>query len=190
VQRTFCEKIAFYEGVTRSEIEERTKQLIAFFSQNSVPIDMKAITYKESPNKNASAAFIDSAMAKLGVPDVVNAIAGGRFDAVFNNDSRANYILIRDLVRFRACLYNFPYRSLPARYPFVFRKVKVKHPIQSLWHVFIEEVLTRRHKVAHGDTLANETSWETLRLDAVKLEVLMQGLMYAAATYLAAPRLP
>ena len=122
------------------------------------------------------------------VPDIVTAISGGKLDVVFDNDRQTNYLLKRSLLRFRSTLFKFPYRSLPAEYSFKFRtgKVKDRGSEQSLWHAFIEEVLTRRHKVAHGDTLANETTWETLKVDIAKLEVLLQGLTYAAAAYLVA----
>lgn len=185
MQRSFCEKIAGYEGVERKEIEERIKQLIAFFSKNSVPIDMRAFTYKESPNKNATSAFIDAAMAKFGVPDIVTAVAGGRYDVIFDNDQHSTHILSRDLRRLRARLFHYPYRPMPAKYRFRFREAGgPKSKTQSLWHTYIEEVLIRRHSVAHGDTLENETTWTALTTDAQKLEVLMHGLLFASAAYL------
>lgn len=186
MQRTFCEKIAFYEDIPLADLNERIRQLVAFFSQNSVPIDMQAFTYKESSNKNATAAFIDKALGKFGVPNIVNSISEGKLENVFDNDKRTNYVLVRDLKRFRSRLYTFPYLALPPEYEFKFGKPKEKG--QTLWHSFIEEVLVRRHKVAHGDTLDNETSWEGLQTDTVKLEVMMQGLMYSAACYLVAPQ--
>ena len=185
MQRTFCEKIAFYEGISSSEINERIKQLVTSFSQNSVPIDMQAFTYKENSHRNATIAFIDKALSKFGVPNVVNSISGGRFENVFDNDKRTSYVLVRDLKRFRSRLYKFPYLPLPREYEFKFGRSEERG--QTLWHSFIEEVLVRRHKVAHGDTLDNETSWEDLQTDTVKLEVMMQGLMYSAACYLVAP---
>ena len=183
MQRSFCEKIATYEGVPQVEINERIRQLIVFFSQNSVPIDMQAFTYKENPNKNATSAFIDKALARFGVPNVINAISGGRLENVFDNDTRTNYIIIRDLKRFRSSLYDFPYAALPTSYAFHYEKPRGQG--QTLWHSFIEEVMIRRHKIAHGDTLDNESTWEDLKSDATKLEVMMQGIMYAAAGYLA-----
>lgn len=46
MKRAFCKKIAFYEGVEEKEINKRINQLVAFFDNNSVNIDMDAITYK------------------------------------------------------------------------------------------------------------------------------------------------
>ena len=186
LQYTFCEKIAFYEKVEQTEIKERVKQLIAFFSEYSVPIKIKAFTYKESTNKNATANFIDMAFARIGVPDILASIAGGRFEVVFDNDDQTNVKLLRDLTRMRPFLSRFPDRCLPKHYTPFARQPKSGSlkARQSLWHAYIEEVMIRRHKVAHGETLANETTWRDLRVDIVKLEVLMQGLMYSAASYL------
>jgi len=186
LKRAFCEKMAFYEGIDRKQIDDRIRQLIAFFDTNSVPVDLKAITYKEAANKNATSAFIDAAMAKFGIPNITSAISSGSFEVVFDNDPRTDYRLLRDIVRFKSHLYDFPYRELPQRYNFTFRGQGA--PVQTLWHAFIEEVMTRRHSVAHGDTLENETTWEDLSRDALKLEVLMHAIMYAAASHLTRSR--
>jgi hypothetical protein len=180
------ETLSELNGTMYSQLPPFLIRRLAFFGQNSVTIDFKAISYKENPNRNPSINFIDNAFAKLGVPDIVGAISGGKLDAVFDNDRQTNYLLKRSLLRFRATLFKFPYRPLPADYTFRFRAGKARDRVgeQSLWHAFIEEVLARRHKVAHGDTLANETTWETLQVDIAKLEVLLQGLTYAAAAYL------
>lgn len=102
IQFTFCEKIAFFEGAKREEIDERIKQLKTFFGQNTVPVDLKAFTYKESPNRNPTANFVDTAFARIGIPDILQSISSPRFEVVFDNDNRTNYILQRDLSRFRA----------------------------------------------------------------------------------------
>lgn len=185
MQRSFCEKIATYEGVERGDIEDRIRQLIAFFSKNSVPVDMSAFTYKDSANKNPTSAFIDSAMGKFGIPNIVSAVAGGKYDVIFDNDRFSTYILSRELRSFRSRLFHYPYRNMPSVYRFRFRGGSGMSKVQSLWHAYIEEILIRRHSVAHGDTLDNETSWAALKMDVLKLEVLMHGLMFASAAYLA-----
>lgn len=183
LQRTFCEKIAFYEGVEKKQIDERIKQLIAFFNKNSVPIDLKIITYKEAANNNPTAAFIDSTMSKFGIPDIVKSISGSKFDAVFDNDTRYRYTLNRDLKRFQSLFYHFPYRSLPELYQINFRSGN-RRTTPTLWHAYIDEMMTRRHSVAHGDTQENDTTWEALEQDTHKLEVLMHALLHSSAAFL------
>ena len=144
---------------------------------------MSAFTYKENPNRNPTSDFIDRAFQELGVPNVIHSLNRGRFQVVFDNDFRTDYQLRRDLIRMRACLYKYPFKSPPSPYNFS-RGKPVEKKMTSLWHDFIETIMQRRHRVAHGDTLTNESTWEVLRQDSVKLEVLMYGIVYSSATYL------
>lgn len=66
VQISFCQKIAFYEGVPKEEINQRVAQLKAFFSANHVNVDLHAFTYKENANRNSGPDVIEAALAKLG----------------------------------------------------------------------------------------------------------------------------
>ena len=143
VQQTFCEKIAFFEGVKKEEIDERVKQLKAFFVQNTVPVDLNAFTYKESQNKNPSANFIDAAFKKIGIPDILASISGNLFEVVFDNDRRTDYKLLRDLARFRSHFFTFPYRKISARYGLYGVKSKPGSgkPATSLWTVYVGEML-------------------------------------------------
>lgn len=181
MQRTFCMKIAFYEGVSNAEIEKRVTQLISFFSSNNVKVDMSAFPYKENANKNPSPAFIDATLGAIGVPSVLAALKGGRFEAVFDGNHHTDYMLRRDLRRYQSTLYHFPYRALPPPYTFNRNKDKAEG---SIWWEFINGVMNRRHSVAHGDTLENETSWSELRTDALKLEVLMFAIIYHSCGFL------
>ena len=184
IQRTFCQKIAYYEGIPSSDVDGRIKQLIRFFSKNSVPIDMSAFTYKENSNKNPSSSVIDSTLERLGVPHILASIAIPAFEVVFDNDERTNLRLNRDIVRFISHLYYFPFKSIPSPYSPDWRKAKGEKNFQTLWHTFVEDVMTRRHNIAHGNTLSNETSWEELHRDADKLRVLMYGVLFSATSFL------
>jgi hypothetical protein len=185
MQYEFCRKVAFFEGVPKDEVEHRISQLKAFFSKNTVNIDLKAFTYKENVNKNPSNDFIQSSMSKLGIPDVLNLIAVPAFEVVFDGDERTNLLLDRKLKSLVSSLYNFPFKELHGS--FEIKKVGASKPKKAgstLWHAFIEDMMNRRHAVAHGDSLNNDTTWEELRRDSSKLRVLMYGLIFSACSYL------
>jgi hypothetical protein len=55
---------------------------------------------------------------------------------------------------------------------------EAKSKPQSLWVTFVEEVVTRRHKIAHGESLLNFASSQELEVEVDKAEVLMSGLLY------------
>lgn len=183
VQRTFCLKIAEFEGVSPKETESKVRQLITFFTKNSVLVDMKAFPYKESVNKNPSNTFIDASLEKIGVPSALSLLDLPAFKTAFQNDDRLTYQLNRKLRRLISHFHSYPFRTLPESYrptKSIIAKGKLG---QSLWYAFIEELMIRRHKIAHGDTLSNEASWEDLKQDAEKLKALMYGLIFAVCSF-------
>lgn len=182
MKRAFCRKIAFYEGVEDREIEKRVRQLIDFFDNNSVKIDMDYFTYKENPNKNPKASFIDAMFERFGIKFVVNSIAVPAFEVVFGNDAGENFVLRREMKRFRSTLYHFPFTAIKKTY--AFRRINKNEFVETLWHSFIEEIMTRRHSIVHGDVIGNQSTWEELASDVGKLHILMHGLAYSAADYL------
>ena len=184
MQRTFCEKIAFYQGVEQADIDQRIKQLIAFFSTQNVSIDLDAFTYKENRNRNPGPDVIESAFAKLGVPSMMQSVSDGLFDNIFKNDTSLTFCLRRDIRRFQSLLYKFPYKLLPETYKFNYKVKPRQAGGAGLWQAFIEEVMRRRHSIAHGDTVANESNPTELNADIEKLEVLMYAILYSSTTYL------
>lgn len=182
MKRSFCERIVYFEGVPPREISNRINQLVAFFDKNSVAIELEAFSYKQSSNKNPSVDFIDTMLSKIGVPSAIHSISGSRLELVFDNDRRTNFTMLRDIKRFRSHLFHFPYKPLPPEYHF--NKPKSKPTSNTIWHTLIEEIMIRRHSIAHGDTMDNIADHETLRTDIIKLDVLMHGLMYTSAAYL------
>lgn len=178
MQRAFCQKIAYYEGVQPSEIDTRINYLISFFESNSVPIDMDAFPYKENANKNPGYAYIDKIFEKFGISNIIRSLDIPQLSSVFNGDERAYYILSRNLIRSKAHAYYFPYKGMSKSYIFQRLKGKVALP-QTIWHTFIEDMLVRRHKIVHGDTLSNISTWDELYWDVKKVNVLMFGLVYS-----------
>ena len=186
MQRSFCQKIAYYEGVPGNDVETRIKQIISFFARNPVSIDMEAFPYKQNPNKNTSPSVIDSALERLGIPNILSSIATPAFEVVFDNDERTNYRINRAMVRLISHLYYYPFRQIPEPYSPAW--TKAGRTSQTLWHTFVEEVMAQRHNIAHGDTLSNDTSWEELQRDVEKLRVLMYGVLLSATTFLTQPK--
>lgn len=188
MQRAFCEKMVYFEGVPDKDQMARVNQLIAFFTKNSVQIDLQAISYKQNDNKNPSPSFIDTVFEKLGIYSMLNTLADSRLEDVFKNNSRLNYTLLRDMSKFRSYLYSFPFNSPPPEYTFkkIEKKEKKVALDNTIWHDYIDEILTRRHSIAHGDTLNNDTTAEQLESDILKLEVLMYGVLYSATSQVSA----
>ena len=183
LKREFCLKIAYYEGVEKKEVDKRVNQLLRFFDKNSVDIDLSAFKYVENPNKNPSVDLIQTSLNKVGVPHVLHSIGGSDFTSVFDGNSRTDWVVRRKMRRSVASLYSFPFRSLAD--VFTFDRGKPAKGQTTLWHEYIETVMTRRHSIVHGDTIENNSSDTELARDAEKLLVLMYGLAFSVSTWFA-----
>lgn len=184
IKRSFCEKIVFFEGVASREIDDRIRQLIDYFSVNSVKVDPRAFTYKENNNRNVSAQFLNRSLERLGLPRVIEGLSTPSFEVIFSGDAKASYVLLRRLRGARSKLYHFPYKRLPTELELGAVKKAVSK--QTLWQQFLDEVLDRRHRVVHGDILTNPASLNDLVSDVLKLRVLMNGLALGVSQYLRA----
>lgn len=184
MKRTFCEKIAFYNGIEQSEIDQRIKQLTTYFSAQDISIDFDAFTYKENKNRNPGPDVIESAFNKIGVPSMLKSISANRFENIFKNDNGLSFDLRRDMKRHHCKLYKFPYQPLPKKYSFNHKSKSKGGDETTIWHEFIEGIMRRRHTIAHGDTLSNETNHQELHQDIEKIEILMHGILYSSTTYL------
>ena len=183
LKREFCYKIAFYAGVEQREIDKRIKQLMVFFNKNSVDIDLSAFKYVENTNKNPSVDLIQASLSKVGVPNILHSIGGNDFTSVFDGNSRTDWVMRRKLKRSVSSLHSFPFRSLGS--VFSFERAKPGKGQTTLWHEYVEAVMTRRHSIVHGDTIENTSSATELGRDAEKLLVLMYGLAFSVSTWFA-----
>ncbi|MBW6524808.1 hypothetical protein KZ810_15010 [Sphingomonas sp. RHCKR47] len=186
MKREFTLKIAQIDGASESDINKKSRQLAKFFATNSVKIDLGAFPNKENTNKNPSSSMVDTAFQKYGIRSILYCLHGSNFEAVFDGDSASNVLVSRQIKRMRATLFHFPYRELPADYTLTdWDGKKGEVPPSSLWQDFLGNILRRRHGIVHADTRDNPTSWESLRADTDKLEILFAGLTYAASSLLA-----
>lgn len=183
MKRSFASRIVFFDGVEEKEIDRRVNQLISFFDKNSVPVEMDAFSYRENTNRNATASFIDLSLSKIGVPNAIYSLSKTPLTNMFDNDSRTNIVVLRDLRRFQAHLYSFPYRILPPEYNFDYNASKGVSS-NTIWHTLIEEVMSKRHVIAHGDTMEMIATHNEIGSDIQKVDVFMHGIMHSASSYL------
>lgn len=178
LKRTFCEKIVFYEAVPPGEIEKRVTKLVEFFDKNSVAIDFDAFTYKENVNKNSSPNNIEKSFDKFGVKGVLSAIDTAKFTCVFDGNPSICSALMKELDGLRANLLKFPYEKLDDDYFRLPGHGSLAADTNTMWHTYLEEIISRRHKIVHGDTLENLATVKMLNSDVDKAEVLMHAIMH------------
>ncbi|WP_363351207.1 HEPN domain-containing protein [Methylocystis echinoides] len=179
LQRTFCHKILFFEGVEQRHIDKRVTQLTEFFEKNSVSIDLDAFQYNENPNKNPSASVVEAVFDKIGISSILTCVSGRYFEGVFEDSINKSFLINRNIRRWRMIFYHYPYHTPPKDFKISPMQVKGRSD-RTLWHDYIDTVLTRRHAVAHGD-LGNEATSNELASDIMKLSVLMHAIAYGVA---------
>lgn len=185
IRETFCRKIVYYEKIEEKDIRGRMTQLDAFFMSNSVKIELNAFNYNENPNKNPSPKNIDRPLKIFGLEDILQRISTEKILNIFEGSASSEYMTLRQMSKFRSTLYRFPYKALPSNYQFLKPKKASKKQISpSIWETFLDEVLERRHAVAHGDTMENIGHINVLRENVKKLEVLMYAILYCVSNSL------
>jgi hypothetical protein len=179
LKRDFIQRISFYEGVPQKDIDKRIKQFTAFFDDNHVPIEFEAFARKETEGKNPSVKNIEQPFSKFGINEILSALNSDYFLQVFEDSPKKIHLMLREMKRCRSTLYFWPYSSIDKeRFGEMARESGTKPKLQSLWVTFIEEIVTRRHKIAHGESLLNFASSQELEIEVDKAEVLMSGLLY------------
>ncbi|MBL3565387.1 hypothetical protein JMM59_10280 [Rhodovulum sulfidophilum] len=175
LKRTFCRQLAFFEGVPERSVNTRIDQLMTFFDSNSVPIDLDAVTYLETSNNNPKPSSIDKPFKKLGITGTLNALGSDFLLQAFSGSEGKQYWTLRRLKSFRSCLYRFPYGQVESG---IFKDGSSKKKLEDddLWHTFLEEIVSRRNKIAHGQTLENPTSAVELEGDIFKMEVFLRAV--------------
>lgn len=177
LKREFCKNIAHYEGVRTNDVDKRIKQLISFFERNTVPVELDAFPYIENVNKNPKPSSVDAAFGKFGVNGALDALGSNLLLGIFSESAASHFKVKREMIRLKSTLYSFPYTQ-PNAAIFVEDNSQKRQHGDNLWHTFLEEILTRRHKIAHGDTLENPATVEELDHDISKLEVMVYSLAY------------
>lgn len=180
IKRDFVYKLAFYEGVPSKDIEKRVRVLTSFFEENSVPVNLGLIAAGDESRRNPSVRSIDKYFEPLGVNKIVSSLHTDFYQRAFEGSTGATYKLLRDCKASRSRVFSWPYGG--------FSENEFKLPSRkgdpyagtSLWVTFIEDILKRRHKIAHGSTMENNASSESLERDIAKAEALMTGLMLFA----------
>ena len=184
VKRSFCERIVHFEGIQKPLIEQRIQQLYKYFEKNPIKIDLSAFPNIEKENKNPNAKFLDMKFSQIGIACLTLSLSTTSIDEIFKDDAAKDWLLVRQTKRENATLYKFPYQKSETFGQFQnLKKPKAKY--ETLWETYLDDVLPRRHKIVHGQTLGNPTDDTQLEKDLLKLRILMHGILLCVASTVA-----
>lgn len=180
IKRYFVYKLSFFEGVPSKDIDKRVRVLMEFFEENSVPVNFGLVAAGEQSGRNPSVKSIDKYFEPIGINKIVSSLHTDFYQRAFEGSTSATYRLLRECKANRSRVFSWPYSGFPeGEFKMPPRKGD-PYAGSSLWVTFIEEILKRRHKIAHGSTMENNESSVSLERDIAKAEAMMTGLMLFA----------
>ncbi|NHN89960.1 HEPN domain-containing protein [Acetobacter conturbans] len=179
MKRDFSYRISHYDGVPKCDIEKRTNKIKEFFTINSVPIDFDFLPIKENMG-NPTVSSIDKYFTPIGINKIVSSLSSDFYHQIFSGSASSAYKLLRKCKSSYSKVYSWPYQAYSNS---DFKEPPNKgdpYATDALWATFIEDMLRRRHKIAHGSTLENTESTVNLERDINKVEIMITGIMIYA----------
>ena len=175
-KRTFCKVFIPEEG---KDANDRTKKLIRLLNGLDTKLDWESFlaTTENEGHKNATPSIIERVFRNFGVKKVFNLLSSSSLDEVFSaTSSEVENLeqLLEDHVKSHTA--DFPYTVEPEQFG-LHTAVPTVGGVRTLWESFVDDLMHRRHRIAHGAVVDNNDSVQELRLSRRKIAVLQYGLL-------------
>lgn len=153
--------------------ETYRNRLIELFESKNV--ELKAEPFFFENNKNPSPFIIETLAKRFGITNIFSRFKDSDLDIVFeNNYSKTRKLRNKMKNNLELKVQEFPYEIVLSE--FNIRDISLPGRTTSLWNDFLDDTLKKRHSIAHGSNLLNESSDIELKIVKTKLEVLLYGL--------------
>jgi hypothetical protein len=172
LKHTFC---SFF--IKENNDSVRFKLLDTF---NSVPVKYTAEAFlfnnHSDNNRNPNPYVVNNILERFGVSSFLSQIENSDLDVAFE-DSKSSQIAIRDKMKFYLIenVKHYPYTVDLKLFNINFDKNmgKRKSRKKSMWEEFLDEVMTKRHNIAHGNSLESQCSHTEIERSKLKIEILI-----------------
>jgi hypothetical protein len=155
--------------------EGKMRELMDVFE--SLDTKFKESYFLFADNKNPKASVLNKIVENFGLADFFKRVKQTRLDLVFSNSLDENIELRNEfLIKLKGWTASYPYSI-----DFDFLKIdKSKDANDNLWDSFVNNILMKRHAIAHGSEIENTFSCYELEANKIKVEI----LIYAFAMYI------
>ncbi|GGH35877.1 HEPN domain-containing protein [Paenibacillus segetis] len=119
-----------------------------------------------------SPTVIETILNNFGVKDFFKLLHLSSLDIVFENNSSETLAFFEELRNYTIqAVASFPYNINLERYKISIKDGRLPRE-DSLWILFIDELLRKRHSIAHGSNFQNKISINELEDAKIKVRIL------------------
>lgn len=176
IQNRENSKLSEYNKIPENErfTEVIKDRLWEAFKNNKTELILEP--FLRTDNKNPTPKILEEILKKFGENSFFNSLKDSRLEVVFENDFKSS---IRELNRIKKYLnkgvQNFPY-NVDKSYFYNSDSAKSKKE-KGLFEEFLNEFLSDRHKIVHGQTLDNPKNDKEIEISKLKIEILIYAFI-------------
>lgn len=174
IQKTYCN--LFLSTINDSGgIDNKIQgRLMDKFGELNAQLTVEPFLYDR--NKNPSPSVIETILSNFGVKDFFKLLHMSSLDIVFENSSSETHVLLENLRNYtRQAIASFPYTINLEIYEISIKGGNLARE-DSLWIVFLDELLRKRHSIAHGSSFQNDMSVNELEDAKMKVQILQYSI--------------
>jgi len=178
--RSFLEK---EDGASGREFQSRVQRLIETFDGLEAKFTLDAFLVRDAQeyNKNPSPSVIDKITEKFGVRKFFNVINGSDLDGVFS-DTASEVAKLKDRIKSHVVVgtESYPYALNSASFNIGVDAGRLETAggrSRTFWEDFLDNIMSKRHGIAHGSISDNPNSVEEIRSSLLKLEILQLAIL-------------
>lgn len=173
IQKTYCTYFLTIDnnGSTNNDLQGK---LLEEFNKLNAKLIVAPFLFDR--NKNPSPTIIEKILSNFGVKDFFRLINKSKLNIVFENNHSDTSKLLSELRKYtKNSIVSYPYKIELDKYELLIKEEKLKRE-DSLWIVFIDELLRKRHSIAHGSSFQNDIAVAELEDAKIKVQILQYGI--------------
>lgn len=175
MKRTFCRPFIGDTFGTEKEVEQRIIKLMSVFEALDTKFEVSPFLIEDNyggNNKNPSPNIIQKVCNNFGIKNFFTWLNDSDVDLVFSGtSSEINDLLKRMSMHIEDESQSFSYTLDPSK--FNLDNSRQKPEGRTFYETFIDELLKKRHEIAHGSVTANTSSVADLLENLLKVKILV-----------------
>lgn len=177
LKKHYCEHFLLIrkEDKNSKSLNNRVEEMILVFDELDTKFNVDYFSY--SDNQNPKATVLDKIAEQFGIKSFFNKLKKSNLSVIFSNTLPKNREL-SDVLKSKllTSTEDYPY-NLNLEYLEI---DEASSSSDDLWNAFLDDMLKRRHAIAHGREIENSSNLMQIKGDRIKIEV----LLYAFTTFI------